>query len=214
MPSTRDTERDRYADHRDHRKRRAAARVTVHLGQHDPGDADLRVELAGALDRVLPGHRVGNEQQIRRLGHTLDRDQLRHQLVVDVQPARGVHDHRIEAQRRRLGHRALRARHRIHHARRIVDADAGFLRDHVQLLNRGGTLHVRRHQQGVFALLLQPRRQLARRRRLARALETEHQDDARPRRRRLQTPFGVAEERHHLVADDLDDFLRRTEPAA
>ena len=33
-------------------------------------------------------------------------------------------------------------------------------------------------------------------------------------RRGLQPPFGVAEERHHLVADDLDDFLRRTEAAA
>ena len=30
-----------------------------------------------------------------------------------------------------------------------------------------------------------------------------------PLRRRLQAALGVAEERQHLVADDLDDLLRR-----
>src|ERR1041384_6432013 len=46
-------ERDRHADHRDHRQRRAAARVAVQLGHHHAGDADAGVELARALDRVL-----------------------------------------------------------------------------------------------------------------------------------------------------------------
>ena len=32
-------------------------------------------------------------------------------------------------------------------------------------------------------------------------------------RRRLQAPFGIAEERHHLVADDLDDLLRGRQAA-
>ena len=41
----------------------------------------------------------------------------------------------------------------------------------------------------------------------------EQQDDARPLARRLQPAFGVAEEREHLVADDLDDLLRRREAA-
>ncbi len=35
-------ERDRHADDRHDRQRRAAARVAVDLGQHDAGDADLR----------------------------------------------------------------------------------------------------------------------------------------------------------------------------
>ena len=60
-------ERDRHADDADDRQRRAAAGIAVHLGQHDAGDADAPVELAGALDRVLPGHRVGDEQQVGRL---------------------------------------------------------------------------------------------------------------------------------------------------
>ena len=32
-------------------------------------------------------------------------------------------------------------------------------------------------------------------------------------RRRRQAALGVAEERHHLVADDLDDLLRRRQAA-
>ena len=35
-------ERDRHADDRHHRQRRAAARVAVQLRQHDAGDADAR----------------------------------------------------------------------------------------------------------------------------------------------------------------------------
>src|SRR5207244_5029257 len=49
--------------------------------------------------------------------------------------------------------------------------------------------------------------------RLARTLQSEQQDDARPLRRWLETAFRVAEERHHLVANDLDHLLRRREAA-
>ena len=63
----------------------------------------------------------------------------------------------------------------------------------------------------MASLLGQPLPQLARRRRLAGALQPEQQDDARPLGRRLQAPLGIAEERHHLVADDLDDLLRGRE---
>ena len=79
--------RDRDADHGYHRQRRAAARVAIELGQHDAGHADAAVEFAGALDRVLPGHRVRDVEQVRRLHRGLDRLQFVHQLVVDVQPA-------------------------------------------------------------------------------------------------------------------------------
>ena len=206
-------ERDRHADDRDHGQRRAATRVAVHLRQHDAAHADARVELAGALDRVLPGHRVGDEQQVRRIRRGLDRGQLRHQLVVDVETARRVHDHRIEPERRRLGDRAFRARDRIEHARRIVNAHARLLSDDGQLLNRRRALHVGGDEHGMLALLRQPLRELARRGRLARALQPEHQHDAGPLARRLQSPFGAPEERDHLVADDLDDFLRGRQAA-
>ena len=119
-------ERDRHADDRDHRERRAAARVAIELRQHDAGDADAAVELAGALDRVLPGHRVGDVEQIGRLHGVLDRLQLVHQVVVDVQAARRVDDDRVEPLGLGFGQRALRPRHRIHRLRR-VHANLGLL---------------------------------------------------------------------------------------
>src|SRR5215203_4277968 len=89
-----------------------AARIAVDLRQDDAGDANLRVELARALDRVLPGHRVSDVEQIRRPRHVLDGDQLFHELVVDVQPARGVDDDDVATDGPGFGERALRARHR------------------------------------------------------------------------------------------------------
>ena len=110
----------------------------------------------------------------------LDRHELGHQLVVDVQPAGRVDDDDVEAEVGRFGDRALRARHRIELARRIVHPHARFLRDDVQLLNRRRPLDVGRDEQRMPALLRQPLRQLPGRRRLARALQAEQQDDARP----------------------------------
>ena len=206
-------ERDRHADDRHHRQRRAAARVAVELAQHDAGHAHAPVEFAGALDRVLPGHRVGDVEQVGRLGHVLDRDELGHQLVVDVQPARRVDDDDVEPERAGFGERAPRARHRIELAGRIVHARRRLLPDDVQLLDRGRTLDVGRDEQRMASLLLQPHRQLAGRRRLAGALQPEQQDHPRTLRRRLEAALGRAEERHHLVADDLDDLLRRRQAA-
>jgi len=65
----------------------------------------------------------------------------------------------------------------------------------------------------MVPLLDQPLRELPCRRRLTGALQPEQQDDARPLRRRLESPFGIAEERHHLVADNLDHLLRRRQAA-
>src|SRR5216684_3158689 len=61
--------------------------------------------------------------------------------------------------------------------------------------------------------LRQPHRQLARRRRLAGALQPEQQDDAWPLAGGLEASFGVAKEGHHLIADNPDDLLRRGEAA-
>ena len=171
-------ERDRHADDRDHRQRGAAAGVAVDLRQHDAGDADLAVELAGALDGVLPGHRVGDVEQVGRLDDVLDRDQLGHQLVVDVQPAGGVDDDDVAAGVAGLGHRAARARHRIEVAGRVEDAHAGLLADDRQLLDGRRTADVGRDDHRMPALTGQHPRQLAGRGGLARALQAEHQDDA------------------------------------
>ena len=63
----------------------------------------------------------------------------------------------------------------------------------------------------MLSLLRQPHRELSRRRRLARALQAEQNHHSRPLGRRRQAALAVTKERQHLVADDLDDRLRRRE---
>ena len=59
---------DRLAGDGAHRERRAAAAVAVDAGEHDAGDADALVEGLGEVDRVLAGERVGDEQDLVRVG--------------------------------------------------------------------------------------------------------------------------------------------------
>ncbi len=59
---------DRLAGDGAHGERRAAAPVAVGARQHDAGDADALVEAFGEIDRVLAGQRVGDEQDLVRLG--------------------------------------------------------------------------------------------------------------------------------------------------
>ena len=47
------------------RKRRAAACVAVHLRQNHAGDSDAPVKLFSRTNRVLTGHRVGDEQRFQ-----------------------------------------------------------------------------------------------------------------------------------------------------
>ena len=44
-------------------------------------------------------------------------------------------------------------------------------------------------------------------------MQAQQQNDARPLVGGSQAAFGIAEERDHLVADDLDDLLRRRQAA-
>ena len=209
QPLTAADKRDRHADDRHHRQRRATARIAVHLRQHDAGDADAAVKLAGALNGVLPRHRIRDVEQIRRVGDALDRHKLGHELVVDVQPPGRVDDDDVEPLRRGLGHRPPGTRHRVEVTGRIEHLHASLARHDIQLRNGRGTLDVGRHQQRMPPLLRQPQGQLAGRRGLACALQPEQQDDPRPFAALGEPALRVTEEAEHLIPDDLDDLLRR-----
>jgi hypothetical protein len=199
---------DGNADDRDHRQGRAATRIAIELGQHDARDPDAAIELTCALDRVLPCHGVRDVQQIRGPHGGLDRLQFLHQLVVDMQPTRGVDDDRIEALGLGLGQGAGRARDRIHGLGR-VHLDIRFLADNRQLLNRRRATHIGRHHQWVPALPSEPQPQLAARRRFARTLEAQQKDDTRCWRVFRQSALSLAKQRQQFVPDDLDDLLDR-----
>jgi hypothetical protein len=55
-----------------HAERRAAAGVGVELGQDDAVDLEALVERLGGVDRVLPGHRVDDEEDLVRAGAAVD----------------------------------------------------------------------------------------------------------------------------------------------
>ena len=78
-------------------KRRAAARVAIDPGQDDAGDAGALAKGLGEIDRVLAGHRVGDQQGLVRLGRLAHRGDFEHQLLVDVEPAGGVEDDDVVA---------------------------------------------------------------------------------------------------------------------
>ncbi len=202
---------DGHADDSDHRQGRAAAGVAVDLREDDAADADLPVELAGALDRVLAGHRIGDVEQIRGLDRVLDGDQLAHQLVVDVQAAGGVDDDHVAAGVPRFDEGAAGARERVEIAGRIVDAHAGLGADDGELFDGGRTADVGGDDDRVPALPGQHPGQLAGGRGLARPLEAEHQDDLGHRPADAQPALGVAEQAEQFVADDLDDVLTGAE---
>jgi len=90
-------EHDRLARHRLDRQRGAAARVTVELAHDDAVELDRLGEALGDVDRVLPGHRVDDEQHVVRFDGVADADELGHQLLVDVQATAGVDDQHVLA---------------------------------------------------------------------------------------------------------------------
>ena len=145
-------EHDRLAGDRAHRQRRAAARVAVDPGQHDAGDAGALAKRLGEVDRVLAGHRVGDQQRLVRAGRLAHRRDLEHQLLVDVEPAGGVENDHVVALGPPGFERAPGDRDRLlpEHDRQAGDADLAA--EHRQLLLCGRTLHVERGQQHLFAL--------------------------------------------------------------
>ena len=102
---------DRLAGDGAHGERRAAAPVAVDAGEHDAGEADALVEVAGEIDRVLAGQRVGDEQDLVRPRGVADLRHLLHQRLVDMRAAGGVEDDDVVAlQARRPARRAGRSR--------------------------------------------------------------------------------------------------------
>ena len=77
------------------------------------------MKFTGGTHRVLPDHRVGDEQHFARLQFLLQIGQLVHQLVVDVQAAGGVDQHHIARRKLRFLDRAA------HNFKRLIGAGRG-----------------------------------------------------------------------------------------
>ena len=78
-----------------HRKRSAAARIAVGLGEHYAREVERRTEGPCGVHRVLARHAVDDEQRLDGLERGAELAHLVHHLFVDVQAARGVDQQRV-----------------------------------------------------------------------------------------------------------------------
>ena len=205
---------DRLAGDGAHRERRTAARVAVHAGKHDAGERHLIGEALRDLHRVLPGQTVDDEQGFGRVGGARHRLHFVHQLLVDVEAARGVeHQDVIALELRRL-QRAVRYFHRAlpRDDRQGRDVDLGA--EDGELFLRSRAIDVERRHQHLFAVFfLEPLGDLRGRRRLARTLQADHHDDSGRGDGEVQFGGFGAEHFGQRVADDLDHLLPRGDRA-
>src|SRR6185369_5815763 len=90
-------ELDRLAGDCAHAERGTAASIAVEPGQDHSGELDFAGKALGDVDRVLTGQCVDHEQGFGRVRCSCDGLHLGHQLVVDVEPARGIEQYDVKA---------------------------------------------------------------------------------------------------------------------
>ena len=146
-----------------------------------------------------------------RLDALADRDELVHQLLVDVQPAGGVDDQHVLAVRLRLAERPLGDVDRVAVGALAVDGRAGLPADGLELLDGGGALQVAGGERDRLPVLGEELGELRAGGRLAGALEAGHQDHGRPRGGEGEVARGAAHQARELLVDDLDDLLAGVE---
>ena len=188
-------------------ERGAAAGVAVELGHDHAVELGRLGELLGDVDRVLAGHRVDREQDVVRADPLLDRDQLVHQLAVDVEATGGVDDQDVGPLLLDLVERPAGDLDRIGLDAALVAGDLGLLGEPLQLLDGGGALGVAGGDGDGLLLLAEVAGELRGRGRLAGALKPRHQDHRRALRGEHEVAAGAAHQLGQLLVDDLDDHL-------
>ena len=87
---------DRAAGDLAHRQRGTATRITVKAGQHNAGDVDSLVEGSRRGHGVLTSHRIGDQQDLVRVGQRLYLAKLGHQPFINGDPAGRIEDQDIK----------------------------------------------------------------------------------------------------------------------
>ena len=136
----------------------------------------------------------------------LDRAELGHHRLVDLQPPGGVEEHRAMPEFRACS--SARARSGPGALVFCEDRDFDLRAERLQLLDRRRPVHVAGDEQRTPSLLAQTQREFGGLRRLAAALQSGEHDRRRPaRRKRSGSPR--AHQLDEPVAHDLHDRLRR-----
>ena len=206
-------ELDRHAGHMPHRKRGAAARVAVELGDNDAGQRQGIPKCAGSVDGVLALHGIHHEQRLDRPYRGVQVADLAHHRLVDGEtPGRIDDDHvmvmaprPIECRRRDGDGLLLRAR------REPVDLD--LLGERAQLLDCRGTINVGAHDQNLFLAVPKETRKLCRGGRLAHALQSGEKNDRRRLRGEIERDRRTAHHGRELAVHYADQRLSGGERA-
>lgn len=136
----------------------------------------------------------------------LDGLDLFHHLLVDMEPACGIDDDHFPCILSRMLDGVLRNGHGSGFPVRI-DRHVNLFPQSDQLVDGGGTMHVRCNEKGRPALRLQVGCQLCRKGCLAGSLKAGHHDDGGRHGGERNIGLGGAEQLHHLVKNNLDDEL-------
>ena len=201
-------ELDGLAGDRAHREGGAAARVSVHLGEHHAGERKGFAERLGGDRRILPGHRVHDEQRLYRLHRGVQIADFRHHLLVHGEAAGGVHDEHVVELGAGVGQGAFGDGDGFFGRGARYEPGAGLGAEQPQLIDGRRTIDVRAHHRHALALpLLQVPRQFGRGGGFARALQAGQQHHRRRVGGEVQGVVGLAHQAHQLVAHHLHERL-------
>src|ERR1044072_9216041 len=116
------------------------------------GESELAIKTDGLIHGVLPGHRVGDEENLMRSDGIFDGAQLLHQLFVNMQTSRGVDQKKITKLPLRLFQCLLANRHGRLFWIGVIDRQLELAAENFQLLDGRGGIDVGRDK--VRATLL------------------------------------------------------------
>src|SRR5262249_58676411 len=108
------------------------------------------VKRLGAIDGVLAGHRVRDEEDLIGLANLVNLPQLVHRHLVDVQTAGGVEDDRVEEVFFRVLDGVAADYDRVA-GDFAVDGDVKLFAEHLELIDRGGALQIGGDEGGLAA---------------------------------------------------------------
>ncbi len=160
---------------------------------------------------VLTDHRVDDEVDVLWRDRALDPRELLHQRLVDGETPGGVVDDDVTAQSPRLGVGGRADLDRIL-AGEVEHGDVELLPQHLELLDRGRSLHVGGDQQRALPLALEPPRELGRGGRLAGALQPHHHHPRAPARGEGDGLPLEPQDLEQLVVARLHEQVARGEP--
>ena len=197
-----------------HRQRRAAARVAVHLGEHDAGERQRLAEGFGGVGGVLALHGIDHEQSFHGLEGGVQGFDFLHQRFVNGQAACGVHQQHVVVLAAGVVQGGAGDVQRLLIGRGREPVGAGLRRHGFELLDGGGAVHVARDGEYFFlALLDQVARQFGRGGGFARALQAGHEDDGGRLRGQVDVAHAFAHGGGQLAIDDAHQRLAGLEAA-